>query len=383
MRETIFLFSITSFIAGISLRVVEPMLPHLATEFGVSVSVASSVIAAYALTYACSPFIHGPLGDRFGSTRVVAISSIVAALASFGCALAWDVPSLAVMRLLSGFTASAPFMLGLAYIGNRVPMAERQPVVARFVIGTICGQSLGPVVGGVVTDLIGWKGTFVLVGSLFMVVAVLMWVRTRSQWEEERARSPAGNVLALYAQVSQLRRVRYVLASTFVETFLFWSMFSFLGAFLSQRFGMRLSLIGVVMASYGAGAVLYTLVVRQLLAAMGQRRMVLWGGVLCFASYAGITLTPLWAAVIPCVVAVGFSFYLVHNTMQTKATEMAPQARGIGLSMFSGAWALGQALGVAVMGVCVSLFGLPASLIAFAAGFLALALWLRSNLDRL
>ncbi|OHC83848.1 MAG: hypothetical protein A3G73_07185 [Rhodospirillales bacterium RIFCSPLOWO2_12_FULL_67_15] len=79
----------------------------------------------------------------------------------------------------------------------------------------------------------------------------------------------------------------------------------------------------------------------------------------------------------------GFSFYLVHNTMQTKATEMAPQARGIGLSMFSGAWALGQALGVAVMGVCVSLFGLPASLIAFAAGFLALALWLRSNLDRL
>ena len=383
MRETIFLFSITSFIAGISLRVVEPMLPHLATEFGVSVSVASTVISAYALTYACSPFIHGPLGDRFGSTRVVAISSVVAALSLFGCALAWDVTSLAVMRLLSGFTASAPFMLGLAYIGNRVPIAERQPVVARFVIGTICGQSLGPIVGGAVTDWIGWKGTFVLVGSLFMVVAVLMWVRTRPQWEEEMSKGPAGNVLELYAQVSRLKRVRYVLASTFVETFMFWSMFSFLGAFLSERFGMRLSLIGVVMASYGAGAVLYSLVVRQLLAAMGQRRMILWGGLLCFTSYAGITMIPFWAAVIPCVVCVGFAFYLVHNTIQTKATEMAPQARGTGLSMFSGAWALGQAVGVAAMGVSVSLFGIPSSLLAFAAGFLALALWLRVNLDKL
>jgi len=383
VRETIFLFSLTSFIAGLSLRVVEPMLPQLATEFGVSVSIASTVITAYALSYACSPFVNGPLGDRFGSSRVVMISSIFAALASFGCALAWDVASLAIMRLIAGLSASAPFMLGLAYIGNRVPIAERQPVVARFVIGTICGQALGPIVGGVVTDWIGWHGTFALVGLMFTAVALLLFVRTRSQWEQERARGPVGNPFALYLQVSRIGRVRNVLAVSFIETFLFWGMFSFLGAYLSQRFGMRLSLIGAIMASYGAGAVLYTLVVRQLLAAMGQRRMIIWGGVLCFTCYAGITLTPNWHVVVPCVVAVGFSFYMVHNTIQTKATEMAPQARGTGLALFSGAWALGQGVGVAAMGVCVSLFGLPASLLAFSAGFFALALWLRANLDRL
>lgn len=383
MRETILLLSLASLISGISLRVVEPMLPRLAADFGVSVSIAATVITAYAATYALSPFANGPLGDRFGRSRVVTITSILAALSAFGCALAWDAASLALMRFIAGMFGSSAFMLGLAYIGDRVPLAERQPVVARFVIGTIVGQALGPVVGGVVTDWIGWQGTFALVGALFAAVALVMLMRTRAQWAEEGTRTPLGNPLALYLQVGRLPRVRRVLAACFFETFFFWSVFSFLGAFLSERFGMRLALIGAILTCYGAGAVLYTLVVRRLLRALGQRGAVTWGGALCFVCYAAIALTPVWPAVIPSVVAVGFTFYMVHNTIQTKATEMAPQARGTGLSLFSASWALGQAVGVAAMGVSVSLFGMLPSILAFSAGFLAVALWVRANLSRL
>ncbi len=383
MRETIFLFSVASFISGISLRVVEPMLPRLAADFGVSVSVAATMITAYAVTYASSPFVYGPLSDRFGRTPVVALSSLFAALAAFGCAAAWDVTSLGLMRLIAGLFASSSFSLGLAYIGDRVPIAERQPVVANFVVGTICGQALGPIVGGVVTDWIGWHATFVLVGVLFLAVAVLLLVRTRSQWAEERSRGPIGNPFALYLQVLRIPRVRLLLAASFIETFFFWSAFSFLGAFLSQRFGMRLALIGVILACYGGGALLYTFAVRRLLAALGQRRMAVCGGALCFSCYTIIVLTPFWPLVVPCVFAVGFSFYMVHNTIQTKATEMAPEARGTGLSLFSVSWAFGQALGVAAMGVLVSLFGIASSILAFSAGFMLLALWIRGNLERL
>jgi len=383
MRETIFLFSLASLISGIALRVVEPMLPRLATDFGVSISIASTVITAYAVTYACSPFAYGPLGDRFGKSRVVTVTLICAAFASFGCALAWDVTSLAFMRFIAGLFASSSFILGLAYIGDRVPIGERQPVVARFVIGTISGQALGPIVGGVVTDWIGWKATFSLVGVLFAAVAAVLLVRTRGQWAEERTPSPIGNPFKLYLEVSRLARVRVVLSACFLETFFFWSVFSFLGAYLSQRFGMRLSLIGLILAGYGAGAVLYTIVVRHLLRALGQRGMVIWGGTLCFGCYLLIVLTPAWPLVIPSVLAVGFTFYMVHNTIQTKATEMAPQARGTSLSLFSASWALGQGVGVAAMGLCVSLFGIAPSILAFGAGFLVLALWIWANFNRL
>ena len=383
VREIIFLFSVASFISGIALRLVEPMLPRLATDFGVSISVAATVITAYAVTYAASPFLYGPLSDRYGRTPVVTVSSLFAALAAFGCAAAWDVSSLGLMRLIAGLFASSSFSLGLAYIGDRVPIAERQPVVARFVVGTICGQALGPIVGGVVTDWIGWHATFALVGVLFAGVALLLLLRTRSQWPEERSRGPIGNPFALYLQVLHIPRVRLLLAASFTETFLFWSAFSFLGAFLSQRFGMSLSLIGVVLTCYGGGAVLYTFVVRRLLAGLGQRGMAVCGGMLCFACYAIIVFTPFWPLVIPCVFAVGFSFYMVHNTIQTKATEMAPEARGTGLSLFSVSWAFGQAIGVAAMGVLVSLVGIASSILAFSGGFLLLALWVRANVDRL
>src|SRR3990172_10693718 len=116
MREIIFLFSLASLISGIGLRVVEPMLPRLAADFGVSVSIVATVIAAYAVTYACSPFAYGPLGDRYGRTPVVAITSIFAALAAFGCAAAWDVTSLALMRFIAGLFSSCSFMLGLAHL---------------------------------------------------------------------------------------------------------------------------------------------------------------------------------------------------------------------------------------------------------------------------
>jgi len=365
------------------MRVVEPMLPRLASDFGVSVSIAATVITAYSVTYAVSPFAYGPLSDRYGRTSVVTLSSLFAALAAFACAAAWDVGSLGFMRLIAGLFASSSFSLGLAYIGDRVPIAERQPIVARFVIGTICGQALGPIVGGVMTDLMGWHATFALVGIMFAGVAALLLVRTRSQWPEEQARGPLGNPFALYLKVLRIPRVRLLLAASFTETFLFWSAFSFLGAFLSQRFGMRLSLIGVILACYGGGAVLYTFAVRRLLGALGQRGMAACGGALCFSCYAIIVLTPFWPAVVPCVFAVGFSFYMVHNTIQTKATEMAPEARGTGLSLFSVSWALGQAVGVAVMGILVSLFGIAASIATFSAGFLLLALWTRANLHRL
>ena len=70
-REAIVLLALAAFIAGISLRCVEPMLPQLAADFGTSVSAASSHLTAFALAYAGAVLLQGPLGDRFGKLRVV------------------------------------------------------------------------------------------------------------------------------------------------------------------------------------------------------------------------------------------------------------------------------------------------------------------------
>jgi predicted MFS family arabinose efflux permease len=82
-------------------------------------------------------------------------------------------------------------------------------------------------------------------------------------------------------------------------------------------------------------------------------------------------------------VALGFAFYMLHNTVQVKATEMAPEARATGLALYSAGWALGQAAGVAAMGLAVSVAGYAAPIVGFGACYLLLGLWMRRNLGRL
>lgn len=150
-----------------------------------------------------------------------------------------------------------------------------------------------------------------------------------------------------------------------------------------MKFDLSLTAIGAILAGFGVGGVLYTLMVRRLLLALGQRGLVRWGGAICCGAYAIIALSPVWALAVPCAIALGFSFFMLHNTVQTKATEMAPHARGAAVSVFASTWSLGQAAGVASMGLVVSLLDYAPAIIGFGLGFLALGAWMRANLHRL
>ena len=383
MRETIFFLALASANSSISLRVVEPMLPRLATDFGISVSAAASVITAYGLAGAIGTLAYGPLGDRYGKLRMATISLFASGLASLACALAQDIGSLAVLRFVTALFASSSTTLGMAYIGDRVPIAERQPVIARFIGGTIIGQALGPVVGGVMTDLLGWRGTLTILGAVFAVVSAILFLRTRTQWANEPPVPASGSPYTAHLRLLASSRVRYVLAVAFADTFLFFGAYSFLGPFLKLKFDLSLTLIGTILAGFCVGGVFYTLAVRPLLRRLGQRGLVTWGGAICCICYAIAMLASAWQVAMPCTIVMGFSFFMLHNTVQTKATEMAPHARGAAVSLYAGFWSFGQAIGVAVMGGILGFVGYVPAIITFGCGFFLLGLWMRSNLHRL
>ena len=383
MREIIFLLALAGVASGIALRVIEPMLPQLADNFGGSVSAASAVITAYAAAYAIAQLIYGPLGDRYGKLRVVTLALAGAAAASVCCALAADLRSLIGLRFATALFAAAPVTLGMAYIGDQVPLATRQSVIARFVTGTIIGQALGPLAGGMASDVIGWRGTFIVLALLFAAVASVLWFRTHAQWSQPTPAASLGNPFTAHLRLLGFSRVRYVMACAFANAFFFFGAYAFLGAFLKLKFGLSLALIGAILTGVGVGSVLYTFSVTRLIGALGQRGLVAWGGAICCACYALAVSTPLWGVVVPCTIALGFSFYMLQNTLQVKASEMAPEARGAGISLYTSTWSLGQAAGVAAAGLAIGVFDYAATISAFGLGFFALGLWLRFNLRRL
>jgi predicted MFS family arabinose efflux permease len=96
--------------------------------------------------------------------------------------------------------------------------------------------------------------------------------------------------------------------------------------------------------------------------------------------YVGFAFASSWMIALPLLVTCGFGFYLLHNTLQTLATELAPDARGTAVSLFAFCLILGQAAGVAFIGFVIDQFGYRTAFILVAAAVICLGTWFQSKL---
>src|SRR5258708_24767328 len=141
------------------------------------------------------------------------LSAVGVAIASFGDTLG----VLFASRLASGATAAAIIPLSMAYIGDVVPYHNRQAVLARFLSGQILGVISGQVFGGVFGGILGWRGLFLVLGGLYLIVALLLWTEFRSG-RVVRHRSSGGRFRALpqqYRAILRSPKARTVLATVF------------------------------------------------------------------------------------------------------------------------------------------------------------------------
>jgi len=232
----------------------------------------------------------------------------------------------------------------------------------------------------VLTDWAGWRASFVVLGALFVVSALVLFVRTRRDWPS--IQPGRFEPLVVHKRLLARAPVRWLVAVGVAETFFFFGGYVFLGAFLRERFELSYTAIGLVLAGYGVGGLAFSSLVRWFVP-LGHRRLVVLGGVLGLVCFATIVFANDWRFAVPSTFGLGFAFYLVHNTVQTKASEVAPDARGSAIALYASAWALGQACGVAALGVAVAYAGFRSAIMGAALGFALLGFWLRSNMARL
>ena len=101
------------------------------------------------------------------------------------------------------------------------------------------------------------------------------------------------------------------------------------------------------MGTFGIGGLIYAASVQQLVNLLGQRGLAIGGGLLLGLAYLMLAIGAAWWLAPIAVTAIGLGFYALHNTLQTNATQMTPEARGTAVAIFSSVIYLGQMLGVA------------------------------------
>jgi predicted MFS family arabinose efflux permease len=107
----------------------------------------------------------------------------------------------------------------------------------------------------------------------------------------------------------------------------------------------------LIMVLYGAAGLLYSHFARQSLALMGEKGLAWCGGSLIVLSLTTLALADVPALAMGACAMAGLGFYMLHNTLQTQATQMAPQARSMAVTLFACTLFFGQTLGVAAVGL--------------------------------
>ena len=378
------LLSLCAFASAASMRICDPLLPVFADEFDVPLASAAATTNGFALAYGLCQFFLGPLGDRFGKLLIVVLTGALAGLTAVACALAPNLDWLIVARLAAGAFAGATIPLSMAWIGDNVPFAERQPVLARYLIGQMLGMSAGQIAGGALADWFGWRIAFWLIALAFASAALALWPRAR---EETRARSgaPAEGLLSQFIGQSRALMTdawsRRVILFAGIEGFLLFGAMALVPSFAQTAHHFSPTTAGISAALFGLGGILYASNTRRLLDRLGP------GGLFAVAMTVNWLTDPgLWAVrpggdglrlldslVFSAPLVAGLGYYMLHNTLQVQASQLSSTGRGIAFSWFASSLWVGQGLGVTAAALLAGRAGfLPVFLIA-SLGIFALA----------
>jgi len=359
-RRSIFLLSTATFSSMVGQRICDAMLPELSRVFSVGLAQAAQVVSVFAITYGIAQLFFGPLGDRMGKYRIVTLSAFFCSVGSLVAVLAGSLDVLLFARLLMAVGAAGLIPLAMAWVGDSVPTDRLQEMLTRTGLGSTLGLVIGQLLGGLLTDALGWRWCFVFMTLLFTVVGTLLYTDLRRQGvtllpQRAVAVPQAADAVQPVVRPGFVKQAmiivtgswsRTVLLMAVVEGAVGFGVLAIWATHLHQRLGLSLSMAGAVVALYGLGGMLYMFMGRNLIARFGQQGLVIWGGAIVGVCACVLAFTPHWLPAIPASLLAGFGFFMFHNTMQATATGMAPEARGTAVSLFSSFLFLGQSIGV-------------------------------------
>ena len=353
MGSVLNLMAFVVFATSLFMRSVDPVIPQIASGLNVEPTTAALLSTGFTLPYALVQPVLGALADMFSKTRLISICMLILGLTTIACGFATNFETLMTLRVLAGITAGGVFPIALAVAGDRVPVAQRQVAIGKLLFAAMSGNLLGASGAGVIGDLIGWRGVFFATGAIDLIALGLAIPGFRGMGEAA-GRFDLSTLVPNYRAVLRNPLAKYCFGGVFVEAIFLFGIFPHMAALLRTEGVTSASIAGVVLAGFGIGGLMYTIMVSRLLNSFGERRLMAAGGMLMAFGLVVIALRMPWPVEFANFVLLGFSFYFLHGCLQVYVTELAPGARATATAGHSFFFFIGQAMGPVVYGLALS-----------------------------
>jgi DHA1 family bicyclomycin/chloramphenicol resistance-like MFS transporter len=176
-------------VAPISLYMLVPALPVLATTFGRDISIAQMTVSLYMVGIACSQIIMGPLSDRFGRRPVLLAGLGLMVMASGACIFAETLPQLIAARFLQALGGATGMVVSRAIIRDLYSRDRISSMISLVIAVMMIAQMLSPLTGGLLETAFGWRSIFYVITAASLVIAVALALTLP---ETRRDRTEAG-----------------------------------------------------------------------------------------------------------------------------------------------------------------------------------------------
>jgi predicted MFS family arabinose efflux permease len=344
MPPAINIIAIANFAASLSARALDPVLPHVADEFSISISTAASFAAVFAFTFAVIQPVLGAAADMLGKVRLMIACLVILGFANMLGAVAGSFPLLFATRILAGIGSGGVFPVALSLTSDLVGPEKRQVAIGRTLAGSMTGNLLGASFSGVVGDFLGWRGVLAILGLLVVAASIAVAAGFRGK---AITHPPKTNLRMLRHGYRTIFTNPNALcyAAVFIEGCCVLGLFPYLASFLFDLGEKSLSIAGIVIAGFAVGGLFYTLTVSSFLPRLGVNGMMITGAALVGLQLAAIAFGPGWKIQVTCLLLMGWGFYMIHGCLQVFASELSVEARGTAMSLHSFFFFMGQTVG--------------------------------------
>ncbi len=183
-RTALLVAVLASFLTPFMVSSVNVALPVMGREFGMNAVLLSWVPTSYLLAAAMFLVPFGRIADIYGRKRIFSAGIIIYTIASSLIVLSSTVSALLALRVLQGFGSAMIFGTGIAIVTSVFPPAERGRVLGINVSAVYIGLSLGPFLGGFLTQQFGWRSIFLASVPAGLVAMYFIVRRLKGEWAE-------------------------------------------------------------------------------------------------------------------------------------------------------------------------------------------------------
>ncbi len=351
-KAIVLTLALMAFFANGDNYAVTPLLGEIASDLDLTIQQASLSVTAYMLTFGLFTIFIGPMGEKYGRTRIINGAAFGTAIFSCLGAVAFNLPSLIFFRAMNGAFAAGIFPVTMAFVGEVSNDDNRRSNFSLIITMMTLGAACAMIIGGFLATFASWRMVYLAYGIAELTMSFLM-LKYLPKTEVSDAKLA---FVDTYKEALSTKKLVATVSTIFLVGFSIMGAFTFSGTMIQDNYNVSVLVVGLVLTSFGVGNILGTYI-PPLLPNVDKNKLlytsVISGiiGALVIAYATNLMFISLG------LIFLGFGFVNLQSTLVEYAQESFTKSRGTAMSMASFCIFVGGAVGTGIYGVVLNQTG--------------------------